>query len=252
MALSRREAVEIKSWLTETVKRRLGYSESAVVNAALQCLQQNLDKDSACQQLSSLLDDLAPAFVNDLFSKLDRMRSSKTSSSKGLSHKKRTLKDVFGDELREEEPSKDEAESLKRRKKTRFEALKDDNVPLPPAVPEIAEVPLPLNSDQISAMVATMKKEIEQRKSRLDKYRQRSVVPTPPAPVPVPTPLMSTPLMLTPLMLTPLLPTGPVPTPTLEEQHLLMNEAIEKAKKAADLHSKIQAKVKRYYYHSAK
>lgn len=232
MALSRREAEEIKPWLTETVKKRLGYSESAVVNAALQCLQQNLDKDSACQQLSSLLDDLAPAFVNDLFTKLDRMRCSKTSSSKGLSHKKRTLKDVFGDELREDDPSKDEAESLKRRKKTRFEALRDDNIPLPPAVPEVAEVPLPLNSDQISAMVASMKKEIEQRKTHLDKYRQRSVVLTPPVAVPVSA------------LIPALMSTGPVPTPTLEEQHLLMNEAIEKAKKAADLHNKIQAKVK--------
>lgn len=235
MALSRREVDEIKPWVTETVKKRLGYSESAVVNAALQCLQKNLDKDSACQQLSSLLDDLAPAFVNDLFSKLDRIRHTKTSSSKGASQKKRTLQDVFGDELIRDDDSKDESETLKKRKKTRFDALKDDNVPLPPAVPEVADVPLPLNSAQISAMVANMKKEIEQRKTQLEKLRNHNVVPTKPPPAPAP-----------PVPIPPAKPVGPLPQPTLEEQHILMTEAIEKAKKAADLHNKIQAKVKNF------
>ena len=122
MALSRKEVDEIKPWLKDTVKKRLGYSEKSVVNAALQCLQNNLDKDSASKELTSLLDDLAPRFVDDLFSKLDRIRRPKSlnRSSSASSHKKRTLEDVFGDSRENDEETRDEPETLKKRKKTRL------------------------------------------------------------------------------------------------------------------------------------
>ena len=119
MALSRKEVDEIKPWLKDTVKKRLGYSEKSVVNAALQCLQSNLDKDSTCKELTSLLDDLAPRFVDDLFSKLDRIRRPSKSSNRSSSNKKRTLEDVFGDSRDNDEESRDESETLKKRKKTR-------------------------------------------------------------------------------------------------------------------------------------
>ena len=118
MALSRKEVDEIKPWLKDTVKKRLGYSEKSVVNAALQCLQNELDKDTACKELTSLLDDLAPRFVDDLFSKLDRIRRPK-SSNRSNSSKKRTLEDVFGDSRDNDEETRDESETLKKRKKTR-------------------------------------------------------------------------------------------------------------------------------------
>ena len=234
MALTRREVDEIKPWVKETVKKRLGYSESSVVNAAIQCLQKNLDKDSACRALSSLLDDLAPAFVNDLFSKVDRMRTSKSSGSKGTSHKKRTLQDVFGDEARDEDSIRDESETLKKRKKTRFEALKDDNVPLPPAMEEPIDTPQPLDSGKISAMLSNMKKEIQQRKNQLEKFRAHSAPVVKPE-VPVP----SVPIVPNTQ------PVGQMVIPSAEEQAILMNEAIQKVKKAADLHNRIQAKVRR-------
>lgn len=120
MALSRKEVEEIKPWLKDTVKKRLGYSEKSVVNAAIQCLQNNLDKDSASKELTSLLDDLAPRFVDDLFTKLDRIRRPKT-SSRSTTNKKRTLEDVFGDSRDNDEDSRDESETLKKRKKTRSE-----------------------------------------------------------------------------------------------------------------------------------
>jgi hypothetical protein len=121
MALSRKEVDEIKPWLKDTVKKRLGYSEKSVVNAAIQCLQNNLDKDTACKELTALLDDLAPRFVDDLFSKLDRIRRPKSSnrSVSKDSNKKRTLEDVFGDS-RDDEDTRDESETLKKRKKTRL------------------------------------------------------------------------------------------------------------------------------------
>ncbi len=121
MALSRKEVDEIKPWLKDTVKKRLGYSEKSVVNAAIQCLQNNLDKDTACKELTALLDDLAPRFVDDLFSKLDRIRRPKSSnrSVSKDSNKKRTLEDVFGDS-RDDEDTRHESETLKKRKKTRL------------------------------------------------------------------------------------------------------------------------------------
>lgn len=119
MALSRKEVDEIKPWLKDTVKKRLGYSEKSVVNAALQCLQNNLDKDSACKELTSLLDDIAPTFVDDLFSKLDRIRRPK-SSSRHNTNKKRTLEDVFGDSRDHDDVTRDESETLRKRKKTRL------------------------------------------------------------------------------------------------------------------------------------
>jgi hypothetical protein len=122
MALSRKEVDEIKPWLKDTVKKRLGYSEKSVVNAAIQCLQNNLDKDSASKELTSLLDDLAPRFVDDLFSKLDRIRRPKSSNRGSSSTKKRTLEDVFGDS-RDDEDTRDESETLKKRKKTRSSAF---------------------------------------------------------------------------------------------------------------------------------
>lgn len=234
MALSRKEVDEIKPWLKDTVKKRLGYSEKSVVNAALQCLQNNLDKDSACKELSSLLDDLAPRFVDDLFSKLDRLRRPKSSGSRGTTNKKRTLEDVFG-ETREDDETRDETETLKKRKKTRFEALKDDNEPLPPAVPELVEMPAPLDASQISAMLEKKKKELADRKSQLEKLRKQTMVMAQP--------------VIPPSEFVPPVPQqeDTMPPPSLEEQQILMNEAIQKARKAAHLHNRIQSKVTKHY-----
>ncbi|XP_028391992.1 U4/U6 small nuclear ribonucleoprotein Prp3-like [Dendronephthya gigantea] len=230
MALSRKEVEEIKPWLKDTVKKRLGYSEKSVVNAAIQCLQNNLDKDSASKELTSLLDDLAPRFVDDLFTKLDRIRRPKT-SSRSNTNRKRTLEDVFGDSRDNDEETRDESETLKKRKKTRFEALKDDNEPLPPPVPEPVEMPAPLNANQISAMLEKKKKELAERKEQLEKIRQQTMVITQPMVQPT----------------TEFIPPMPqqedtMPPPSLEEQQALMNEAIEKARKAAHLHNRIQSK----------
>ncbi|CAB3995994.1 U4 U6 small nuclear ribonucleo Prp3 [Paramuricea clavata] len=230
MALSRKEVDEIKPWLKDTVKKRLGYSEKSVVNAALQCLQNNLDRDSASKELTSLLDDLAPRFVDDLFSKLDRIRRPK-SLNRSSSNKKRTLEDVFGDSRDNDEETRDESETLKKRKKTRFEALQDDNEPLPPAVPEPVEMPAPLNANQISAMLEKKKKELAERKERLEKLRKQTIVVAP-------TPVTPTPEFVLPFQQQ----EDTMPPPSLEEQQALMNEAIEKARKAAHLHNRIQSK----------
>ena len=183
MAVSRRELEELKPWVEETVKRRLGFNEKSVVNAALYCVTNNLDRSSSREKLSSLLDDLAPQFVSDLFDKVSQLKSSKSSGSgKSSQSKKRTLEDVFGEDTGDDRGDSSHLKS--KRKQSRFDALKDDNIPLPPAMPETSERPTPLSSIQISEMVASMKKQIEERKKQLNVIRP--VQPTVPAVQPVP------------------------------------------------------------------
>ncbi|XP_068701394.1 U4/U6 small nuclear ribonucleoprotein Prp3-like [Montipora foliosa] len=220
MAVSRRELEELKPWVEETVKRRLGFSEKSVVNAALYCVTNNLDRNSSREKMTSLLDDLAPQFVTDLFEKLSELKRSKNfNSGKSSLSKKRTLEDVFGDDNQDD---RGESSHLKsKRKQSRFDALMDDNIPLPPAMPETSDRPTPMSSNQISEMVASMKKQIEERKKQLNVMRQvQTTIPT------------AQPVQLT-----------PQPVPSLVQQQELMNEAIEKAKRAAELQAKIQAQL---------
>lgn len=220
MAVSRRELEELKPWVEETVKRRLGFNEKSVVNAALHCVTNNLDRSSSREKLSSLLDDLAPQFVNDLFDKLSQLKSSKNpGSGKSFQSKKRTLEDVFGEDAGDDRGDSTNLKS--KRKQSRFDALKDDNTPLPPAMPETSDRPTPMSSNQISEMVASMKKQIEERKKQLNVMRQvQPVVAT----------VQSAPVTAQPV-------------PSLLQQQELMNEAIEKAKRAAELQAKIQAQL---------
>ena len=163
--VSRRELDELKVWIGDSVKKRLGFNEKSVVKAALDCVSKNLDKRSSIEQLTIFLDDLAPQFVEDLFNRVSRIKNSKSSSSqKSSSSRKRTLEDVFGDDT---DDTSITAVSSSKRKQSRFDALKDDNDPLPPAIPEPIDGPAHLNSSQISEMVANMKKQIEERKKQL-------------------------------------------------------------------------------------
>lgn len=224
MAVNRRELEELKPWVEKTVRQRLGFNEETVVNAALYCVKNDLDRSSSREKLSSLLDDLAPQFVNDLFDKVSQLKSNKTSGSGRSSQaKKRTLEDVFGDDTGDDRADMDSLRS--RRKQSRFDALKEDNVPLPPAISEVTERPTPLSSIQISEMVASMKKQIEERKKQLNVIRQVQPAAAPPvqAATPQSIPFQS--------------------VPSIQQQQELMNEAIEKAKRAAELQAKIQAQL---------
>ncbi|XP_031571014.1 U4/U6 small nuclear ribonucleoprotein Prp3-like [Actinia tenebrosa] len=219
--VSRKELDELKVWIGESVKKRLGFNEKSVVKAALDCVSKNLDKRSSIEQLATFLDDLAPQFVEDLFNRVTQIKTNKLlSSHKSSSSRKRTLEDVFGDDTDE---SSTTAVKSSKRKQSRFDALKEDNEPLPPAIPEPMDGPAHLNSSQISEMVANMKKQIEERKRQLQVTGQaRGIIPSA-APV-IPQSL----------------PTLPHTTPSLEQQQQLMNDAIEKAKRAAELQKKIQ------------
>lgn len=119
----------------------------------------------------------------------------------------------------------------------RFEALQDDNEPLPPAVPELVEMPAPLNANQISAMLEKKKKELAERKEQLENLRKQTMV-------------VAQPVVQTTQEFIPPMPQqeDTMPPPSLEEQQALMNEAIEKAKKAAYLHNRIQSKVTKVHF----
>lgn len=225
MALSKKDLEELKPWVENAVKRQLGYKEDTVVKIALFCVSKNLDRKSCCDQLSSLLDDnLAPQFVEDLFNLVTQLKQSKNAAAgKGAQQKKRTLEDVFGDEAGEDQGT---LQDLKKTKQSRFDALKDDDVPLPPTVPDQGEGHTPLSQTQISAMMANMKKQIEERKRQLTTIRKSQ--PAAPTPSVVPPPAMVSQQHV---------------VPSLLQQQQLMNEAIEKAKRAAELQAKIQAKL---------
>ena len=113
--------------------------------------------------------------------------------------------------------------------------MQDDNEPLPPPVPEPVEMPAPLNANQISAMLEKKKKELAERKEQLEKLRKQTMV--------VAQPVVQTHEFVPPMPQQ----EDTMPPPSLEEQQALMNEAIEKAKKAAHLHNRIQSKVTEWF-----
>lgn len=78
---------------------------------------------------------------------------------------KRSIQDVFGDD---DEANADKAVLSKRQKTSRLEALQDD-APLPPTLPEPIDGSAIMDATQVSAMVANMKKQIEERKKQLGK-----------------------------------------------------------------------------------
>lgn len=149
MPLTKKEVDELQPVIHETVTKRLGFPEKAVMKAAVACLQEELDHDMATEKMSSLLgDELASRFVEDLQHAVNIYKRSKASV------RKRPGEDM-------------DSESMKRAKQTRLSALIDDE-PLPPTIPDIPERPAVLaNAGNISAMVADMKRQIEERKKLL-------------------------------------------------------------------------------------
>ncbi|KAL1426381.1 hypothetical protein MTO96_003390 [Rhipicephalus appendiculatus] len=57
MALTRKEAEELRPWVDRTVHKFLGFEEPTLVTAAVSCLSSGFDKAETTKKLSSLLDD---------------------------------------------------------------------------------------------------------------------------------------------------------------------------------------------------
>ncbi|XP_066124148.1 U4/U6 small nuclear ribonucleoprotein Prp3 isoform X2 [Saccopteryx bilineata] len=216
MALSKRELDELKPWIEKTVKRVLGFSEPTVVTAALNCVGKGMDKKKAADHLKPFLDDSTLRFVDKLFEAVEEGRSSRHSKSSSDRSRKRELKEVFGDDS---EISK-ESSGVKKRRIPRFEEVEEEPevIPGPPS-----ESPGMLTKLQIKQMMEAATRQIEERKKQLSFI-------SPPTPQPK-----------TPSSQPDRLPIGNTIQPS--QAATFMNDAIEKARKAAELQARIQAQL---------
>ncbi|XP_064204694.1 U4/U6 small nuclear ribonucleoprotein Prp3-like [Anguilla rostrata] len=235
MSLPRRDVEELRPWVERTVKKVLGFSEPTVVTAALHCLGKGLDKRKTTDQLRPFLDESAGGFVERLFEALEEGRSSRGGKGDGERNRKRELKDVFGDDADggREAPAPPEGAAKKKKRAPRFEEVEEPEVlPGPPA-----ESPGMLTKMQIKQMMEAATRQIEERKKKLSFSA--------PAPVPPRVPPLAAPPMEAPPSLLP-----PPAQPAPQSQSIapsqaatFMNDAIEKARKAAELQARIQSQL---------
>ncbi|KAI4873990.1 hypothetical protein NFI96_032082 [Prochilodus magdalenae] len=227
MSLPKREVEELRPWVERTVKKVLGFSEPTVVTAALHCVGKGLDKRKTTDQLRPFLDDSASGFVERLFEALEESKNSRGNKGTGEKNRKRELKDVFGDEVEGGKDGESGEVASKKKRVPRFEEVEEPEVlPGPPT-----ESPGMLTKMQIKQMMEAATRQIEERKKQL------SFV----APAPVPQPRQAPPQPETPAP-RPTLPSLGTPQPIAPSQAAsFMNDAIEKARKAAELQAKIQS-----------
>ncbi|XP_078526788.1 U4/U6 small nuclear ribonucleoprotein Prp3 [Lissotriton helveticus] len=215
MSVSKRELEEMKPWVEKTVKRFLGFSEPTVVTAALNCVGKGMDKKKAADQLRPFLDDTTSRFVEKLYDAVDEGRSSRHSRSSSDRSKKREIKDVFGDET---DPSKDS--SNKKRRVPRFEEVEEEPEVIPGPPPES---PGMLTKLQIKQMMEAATRQIEERKKQLS--------------------FISPPMHSQRVSSSNSERAPPGSTIQPSQAATFMNDAIEKAKKAAELQARIQAQL---------
>lgn len=227
MSLPKREVEELRPWVERTVKKVLGFSEPTVVTAALHCVGKGLDKRKTTDQLRPFLDDSAGGFVERLFEALEESRIARGSKGGGEKNRKRDLKDVFGDEpepgVMREPPEPVGGTTAKRKRVPRFEEVEEPEViPGPPA-----ESPGMLTKMQIKQMMEAATRQIEERKKQLS---FTSSVPG--AGSQVDSPPVSR-----------LLGSSAASSIAPSQAASFMNDAIEKARKAAELQARIQSQL---------
>uniref|UniRef100_A0A672FY83 U4/U6 small nuclear ribonucleoprotein Prp3 n=1 Tax=Salarias fasciatus TaxID=181472 RepID=A0A672FY83_SALFA len=212
MSLPKREVEELRPWVERTVKKVLGFSEPTVVTAALHCVGKGLDKRKTIDQLRPFLDDSAGGFVERLFEALEESRSSRGIKGAGEKNRKRELKDVFGDETEpgavREAVDPGDGTVPKRKRTPRFEEVVEEPevIPGPPS-----ESPGMLTKMQIKQMMEAATKQIEERKKQLS---------------------FSSPVAA-----------GGASSIAPSQAASFMNDAIEKARKAAELQARIQSQL---------
>ncbi|PIO34086.1 hypothetical protein AB205_0013790 [Aquarana catesbeiana] len=213
MSLSKRELDDLKPWVEKTVKGLVGIPEPTLVTAALNCVGKGMDKKKAADHLRPFLDDSTMRFVDKLYDAVkESQRSSRHSKSSSDRSRKREVKEVFGDD-----ESRDSSHS-KRKRVPRFEEVEDPEViPGPPS-----ESPGMLTKMQIKQMMEVATRQIEERKKQLS-----FVSPPAVSKISSSQPERSS--------------IGNTIQPS--QAATFMNDAIEKARKAAELQAQIQAKL---------
>ncbi|NWI89007.1 PRPF3 protein, partial [Pitta sordida] len=222
MSLSKRELDELKPWIEKTVKRVLGFSEPTVVTAALNCVGKGMDKKKAADHLKPFLDDSTLRFVDKLFEAVEEGRSSRHSKSNSDRTRKRELKVIIerysSERSRETTPLHGEV----------CEPLHRGSLGpgLAGAFPEgpPSESPGMLTKLQIKQMMEAATRQIEERKKQLSFI-------SPPTPQP----------KISSSSQSERLPIGNTIQPS--QAATFMNDAIEKARKAAELQARIQAQL---------
>ncbi|XP_069796628.1 U4/U6 small nuclear ribonucleoprotein Prp3 [Narcine bancroftii] len=215
LSLTKRDLDELKPWVEKTVKRVLGFSEQTVVTAALNCVGKGMDKKKTVEHLKPFLDDSTVRFVDKLFEAVEEGRTTRHAKSSNEKHRKRELKEVFG-----EDSEVTRELSAKRKRIPRFEEVEENEIiPGPPT-----ESPGMLTKIQIKQMMEAATKQIEERKRQLS-----LITPSFPQRVSAPTPSADLPAL------------GQTIQPS--QAASFMNDAIEKAKKAAELQARIQTQL---------
>lgn len=232
MSLPKREVEELRPWVERTVKKVLGFSEPTVVTAALHCVGKGLDKRKTIDQLRPFLDDSAGGFVERLFEALEESRSARGNRGAGEKNRKRDLKDVFGDEAEtgavRETPDPGDGAAPKRKRVPRFEEVEEPEViPGPPS-----ESPGMLTKMQIKQMMEAATKQIEERKKQLSFASSVPAAPT----------QMETPVSRL-LGNSAAAAAGGAASIAPSQAASFMNDAIEKARKAAELQARIQSQL---------
>ncbi|XP_024660067.1 U4/U6 small nuclear ribonucleoprotein Prp3 isoform X2 [Maylandia zebra] len=233
MSLPKREVEELRPWVERTVKKVLGFSEPTVVTAALHCVGKGLDKRKTIDQLRPFLDDSAGGFVERLFEALEESRSTRGNKGSGEKNRKRELKDVFGEEAdtgaARETPEPTDGTTAKRKRVPRFEEVEQPEViPGPPS-----ESPGMLTKIQIKQMMEAATKQIEERKKQLSFT----------APAPATTSQLDGPPLSRLLGTAGAAAAGGGSSIAPYQAASFMNDAIEKARKAAELQARIQSQL---------
>lgn len=231
MSLPKREVEELRPWVERTVKMVLGFSEPTVVTAALHCVGKGLDKRKTTDQLRPFLDDSAGGFVERLFEAVEESRNARGNKGAGEKHRKRDLKDVFGDEAEtgavREIPASVDGTAPKRKRVPRFEEVEEPEViPGPPS-----ESPGMLTKMQIKQMMEAATKQIEERKKQLSFSSPASAAPSQ-LDIPPVSRLLGTSAAA-----------GGASSIAPSVAASFMNDAIEKARKAAELQARIQSQL---------
>lgn len=220
--MTRKEIEQLRPWITSQVRSILGFSEDTVVNAAIDCLAKSLSRSVATELLSTFLDDSTEKFTKALYEKVQEIKLSKeTSGAASSSGKKRNARDAFGDEddsshSSKKHHSKDKEKGKKQKMIELIEKAESDGVELPPTATD------QMSQEQIQSMLAQTMKQIETRKKQV-----QETPPPPPAPAPavIPQPVV-------------------IPAAAMRLYNnvdpALINETIEKAKRAAELQARIK------------
>ncbi|CAN0265460.1 unnamed protein product [Lampetra planeri] len=252
MALTKKDVEELKPWVEKTVKKVLGFTEPTVVTAALNCVGKGMDRGKTEEQLKAFLDESTSRFVEKLFDAVEEVKNYKFSKATMEKNRKRELKDVFGDDPdtpREAAPVP--APAAKRKRVPRFaedepsvDGDGDGVMPAPPAEPSM------LTKTQIKQMMEAATRQIEERKKQLSfmstaggpqgggqqqqQQQQQQLPPTPRPSVQRGLQSGTPPAHLFTFM-------GSTIAPS--QAATFMNDAIEKARKAAELQARIQAQL---------